>query len=146
MHISGLKDVEKYRQECAGRDRASFEYRRKEAMIQRLEEANEEQRIRENQEADYQLEALARIDVQEYIKRCKSQRRLSLASRAKEKRRHAEWARREEERVQNQRHDDERVRARDSRNMELARQKEKREKAIEALRHAECSFSSFPRA
>jgi hypothetical protein len=113
-------------------------------MIQRLEDSNAEERAREAQERNQELESLARMDVQEYIKVVKNQRRASLAFRAKESRRFAAWVRREEEREQNQRLLDERLRARDSRSMELARQKEKRDRAIDALRHAECTFSSFP--
>jgi hypothetical protein len=113
-------------------------------MIQRLESNNEVERAREAQQRNQELDSLARTDVQEYIKVSKNQRRVSLALRAKESRRHAEWVRREELRELNQRLVDERLRARDSRSMELARQKEKRDLAIDALRHAECTFSSFP--
>jgi hypothetical protein len=142
--FSGHKDVQNYIEECAERDRNSLEYRRKESMIQRLEEMNAAQKEREVEERNQQLEALARTDLQEYIKNCKTQRRKSLALRAKEKRRHAEWLRQEEKKEIEQRILDSRLRARDNRSMELARQKEKTQKALDALRHAKCTFSSFP--
>lgn len=136
--------MENYRDQCAERERASLEFRGKESMIRRLEEANAMERERETEELNHQLEFLARTDVQEYIKDCKSQRRKSLAFRAKEKRRHAAWGRQEGKRELEERSNDTRLRARDNRSMELARQKEKTEKALDALRHASCTFSSFP--
>ena len=144
LTFSGHTDMENYRKECDARDRASLEYRRKEARIQRLEECNDNQRIQVEEQRNQELETLARIDVREYFKSCKNHRRMSLALRAKESRRHTEWVRRKEEEEQSQRLLDERLRARDSRNVELARQKEKRDRAIDALKHAECTFSSFP--
>ena len=136
--------MQNYRDECAERERASLEFRGKEATIRRLEEMNATQRQREVDERNQQLESLARIDVQEYIKSRKSQRRKSLAMRAKEKRRHAEWVRREEQKQIAQRANDTRLRARDNRSMELARQKEKTERALDNLRHSSCSFSGIP--
>ncbi|CAB9515153.1 expressed unknown protein [Seminavis robusta] len=140
------QDVARYQKECSERDRTSLEFRRKEAMIHRLEEANQLQIERDLEGRNKEIEALARIDVQGYIKSCKNERRKSLAHRAKERRRHADWARRKEQEEQNQRSLDERLRARDSRTMELARQKERRDRALDALRHSECTFSSFPSA
>ena len=140
--FAGQKDVESYKRECAERDRASLEYRRKEAMIRDLEESNRSQREREQQAQNFELETLARLDVQEYIKKCKNQRRKSLALRAKERRRHAEWKRTEEQKRLQEQSLDSRLKARDSRNMELERQKEKMRIATEALRHADCTFSN----
>ena len=135
--------MQKYKEECAERERISLEYRRTESMIQKLEETAALQKEREVEERNQQLEALARTDLQEYIKNCKSQRRKSLAFRAKEKRRHAEWVRNQEKKELEQRSLDTRLRARDSRSMELARQKERTEKAMDALRHARCTFSGL---
>ena len=115
-------------------------------MIRRLEEMNTLQREREIEEQNQQLEALARTDVQEYIKNCKTQRRKSLALRAKERRRHAQWVRQQEQREVEERSNDTRLRGRDLRSMELARQKERTAQAMDALRHATCTFSSFPPA
>ena len=84
--------------ECAERDRASLEYRRKEAMIQRLEEENRLEREREKERQMAELEALARQDVEGYLKNCKKDRRKSLALRAKERRRHVEYMRSQEQR------------------------------------------------
>ena len=135
--------MEQYRKACAERDRASLEYRRKEAMIQALEESNRREREREEEGKMLQLEALARQDVEGYIKSCKNQRRKSLALRAKERRRHVEWVQSQKESQLHQQMNDSRLRARDYRSMELARQRERSEQAIEALRHANCTFSSL---
>lgn len=136
--------MNEYRKECAERDRASLEFRRKEAMIRRLEESNRLERERAKEERNLELEGLARRDVEEYFKSCKNQRRKSLAHRAKEKRRHMDWLRSEQQRQLQERSNDERMKARDSRSMQLARQKEKTEQALKALRHADCTFSTFP--
>lgn len=136
--------MENYKDECAERERISLEYRGKESMIQRLEAMNVLQKEREVEERNHELDTLARTDVQEYIKSCKNQRRKSLAFRAKEKRRHFAWVRKEEKKDQEQRSMNTRLRSRDYRSMELARQKERTEKALDALRHASCTFSSFP--
>jgi hypothetical protein len=141
-YFAGHKDVENYKKECSERERASLEFRRKEAMIRNLEENNRAQLEREEQERNFELETLARLDVQEYVKTCKNQRRKSLALRAKEKRWHSKWNRREEERRLQEQSRDSRLKARDSRSMELARQKEKILLATEALRHADCTFSN----
>lgn len=138
----GHHDVEDYKKECAERDRASLEFRRKEAMIRRLEEGNRLQKERELEERNLDLEALARIDLQEYAKSCKNQRRKSLALRAKERRRQKQWRCREKERQLLEQSEDARIKARDLRSMELARQKEKMRITTEALRHADCTFSN----
>ena len=113
-------------------------------MIRRLEESNRLEREREKEEKLMELETLARQDVEGYIKSCKNQRRKSLALRAKERRRHVECMRIEVERQHQEQISDARLRARDSRSVELARQRERSERAMEALRHANCTFSSFP--
>ena len=135
--------MEQYRKECAERDRASLEYRRKEAMIQTLEESNRLEREREEEGKMVELETLARQDVEGYIKSCKNQRRKSLALRAKERRRHVEYMNSQEEYQLQEQMSDARLKARDNRSMELARQRERSERAMEALRHANCTFSSF---
>lgn len=140
----GHQDVESYKRERAERDRASLEFRGKETIIRRLEEQNRLELEREKEARNFELETQARQDMEEYLKKCKNRRRRSLAHRAKDRRRHAEWVRAEEERQIHEQTKTARLKARDSRSMELARQRERTEQAMVALRHANCTFSSFP--
>lgn len=135
--------MEQYKERCAERDRASLEFRRKEANIQRLEGKNRTERERKVEEQNLELEALARSDVERYQKQCKNNRRKSLAFRAKERRQNAQWERSEHERRIQQIIRDARLRARDARAVELARQKERAELTMDAIRHADCGFSTM---
>jgi len=137
------KDVEAYQKECADRKRASFQYRLKEARIQRLEEEERRQQQQDLDDANFQLETLARTDVEEYIRDCKARRRMSLALRAKEKRRHAKYYRQQADEEREAQSRLVRDRLMDQRHVELARQKERAEAALEAVRHAGCSFNPF---
>jgi colicin import membrane protein len=133
-----------YEAKNAERDRASLVFRRKEANIQRLEEEERRQAEYQVEQENRKLEDAARRDVEEYIKDCKDRRRLSLAFRAKEKRAHAEWERREAERRRAQQSRDTRDRAIDQRHVEAARQKERAKIALNAIRHAGCTFAVNP--
>jgi hypothetical protein len=135
--------VDAYKKSCAARERASLQYRQKEARVQRLEE--EERRMQQLQvdSSNFELESEARSDVEEYIACCKRRRRLSLAFRAKEKRRHAEWFRRQEEEERQARSREVRNRLIDRRYEELARQQERARIAMDAIRHSNCSFNPF---
>jgi hypothetical protein len=93
---------------------------------------------------NYELESLAQVDVEEYIKDCKQRRRLSLAFRAKEKRHHADWKRREKERQIQEHSRDANDRAMDRRYVQLAEQKERARVALDALRDIGCSFNGNP--
>lgn len=137
------KDVEAYKKACAERDRASLEYRRKEARMQRLEE--EERRAQEQlaDHANFELETLARTDVEEYVADCKSRRRLSLAFRAKEKRQNAAFLRKQQEEERRARSREVRHRLMDKRSADLARREARAKEALEAIRHAGCSFNPF---
>jgi len=137
------KDVEAYKEECAARDRASLLYRRKEAHIQRLEEEERLQEQRELDGSNFQLESMARTDVEEYLSGCRERRRHSLAFRAKEKRRHKEWRREQEELARESRSRDVRSRLMDMRYAQLAQHEERQKHAMEAIRHAGCSFNPF---
>lgn len=141
---SGRADVEKYKEQCAARDRASFVYRGKEVVLQRLEEENRTGEQRKLDQMNFALETEARRDVQEYLQDCKARRRMSLALRAKEKRRHLEWREREAERKREQQSRDTRDRAMDRRYMEMARQEERARIALDAIRHAHCTFALNP--
>ncbi len=95
----------------------------------------EDQRRRE-------LETLARSDVEEYIKDCKKRRRMSLAVRAKEHRNHLQWKRRQ---AQNEFEEKSRISknaALDRKYVELAKEKERARIALDALKHAKCTFST----
>lgn len=136
------KDVEEYKKKCAERDRNSLIYRGKEVQIRRM--ITEKQRAIEYEEDQKRraLEALARGDVDEYVEDCKRRRRLSLAQRATESRRHVQWKKKqaEIEREQKARHT--RNMGLDRRYVELAKEKEKMRIALDALRHAKCTFST----
>ena len=143
LRVADQKDVEGYQMECAERDRTSFEYRRKEARIQRIEE--KEQHV-QDQQADannFQLDNLAHSDVEDYLKDCKDRRRMSLAFRAKEKRHHARWENKQAQKKIAERSRDVRGRLMDRRYVELAQQQERALIAIDAIRHAGCSFNPF---
>jgi len=144
LRADDWRDIQEYRKACSDRDRASLCFRRKEANLQRLEEDEERQRQEEIEEKNRKLEDAARSDVKAYIEDCKRRRRMSLANRAKEKRRHAKWERDQAELEQQRRHRETRNRALDRRYVELAKQKELARIAMDAIRHAGCSFNVNP--
>jgi hypothetical protein len=136
MRAADHAEVAKYLDQCAERDRKSLEYRGKELCLQRIQGKEYHLSELELQEKNQKLESLARADVAEYVEDCKQRRRMSLAHRANEKRRHAQWQReqREKEIDEHSRlvHD----RLRDQRHVELARQQERARVALNAIRHA----------
>jgi len=144
LRADDWRDIQEYRKACSDRDRASLCFRRKEANLQRLEEEEDRQRQEEIDEKNWKLEHAARSDVKTYIEDCKRRRRMSLANRAKEKRRHAKWERDQAALEQQKRHRDTRDRALDRRYVELAKQKELARIAMDAIRHAGCSFNVNP--
>jgi hypothetical protein len=129
-------EVAKYLDECAQRDRKSLEYRGKELCLQRVQGKEHHLSELELQEKNQTLESLARADVAEYVEDCKRRRRMSLAHRANEKRRHARWQREQLEKEIDEHsrlvHD----RLMDQRHVELARQQERARLALNAIRHA----------
>ena len=138
------KDVESYKASCAARDRASFQFRLKESRIQRLEAQNQQDNDYIENQKNRAIDDGAREDVKEYIKECKTKRRQSLAFRAKEKRRHAQWERKQYEKEVRERSRNTHYASLDSRYMQLAKEKERAQVALDALRHAGCSFSTNP--
>jgi signal transduction histidine kinase len=144
VYFLARADVENYKKECAERDRLSLEFRRKEANIQRLEDEAKCQRQREIDESNKLLDDAAWVDVQEYIKDCQKRTRLSLAFRAREKRKHAKWEQRDAERRLAQQSKDCRDRGLDRRHQEMARRQERARIALDAIRHANCTFSTNP--
>lgn len=135
------QDTEAYKKACDQRDRNSLVFRRKEANLQRLEKKRQQQVEFEVDQNNQELEDAAHWDVTEYIKDCANRRRQSLACRAKDKRRHRKWEERQADKALTRQMEDTRWRGRDRRNQELARQEERRRIALEALRHAGCSFN-----
>ena len=112
--------------------------------MRRLEEEASREKQQKADEESFQLESLARMDVEEYIKDCKKLRRKSLAFRAKEKRRHARWKRRQQEKEIEARAETSNFQALDIQHMALARQEERARLAIDALRSAGCSIKGNP--
>eukprot|EP00536_Pseudo-nitzschia_multiseries_P006980 jgi/Psemu1/194356/e_gw1.156.99.1 len=138
------RDVEKYKAECAERRRKSFQYRGKQARLQRLQE--EERRLDQMQkdEEGHKLDALAQKDVEEYYKDCQRRRRKSLALRAKERRQHVEWRiKKQENEVQEQAHTSH-LNSLDIHHMALAKERERALRAMDALRNAGCSWKGNP--
>jgi hypothetical protein len=136
LRADDQREVALYTKQCTDRDRASFEYRRKDARIQRINDEDSLRTHREEENQSLKLETLARMDVVEYINDCKKRRRMSLACRAKEKRKQAEWLRdnKRKERDENSRRaHDQRM---DQKYIELAQQKERARLALNAIRHA----------
>ena len=142
FEIVGQKDVEAYKRKCADRDRASLVYRGKEVQIRRM--ITEQQRAIEYEEDQKRraLDTLARGDVEEYVKDCKNRRRLSLAQRATESRHHVKWKKRQHEAEREQKSRHTRNMGLDRRYVELAKEKEKAQNALNALRRAKDNYST----
>jgi hypothetical protein len=128
----------------AERQRKSLAFRGKESTVQRMEADRKRQQQVAVEHQNFELDSLAQVDVEEYIKDCKQRRRMSLAFRAKEKRHHADWKRREKERQIQEHSRDANDRAMDRRYVQLAEQKERARVALDALRDIGCSFKGNP--
>ncbi len=136
------REMETYMKKCSERDRASFEYRRKDARIQRIQEAEESQKLRKEENKNLKLESLARCDVVEYVNDCKKRRRMSLACRANEKRKHSEWFRLKKEQEIDEHSRRVHDQLMDQKYTELAHQKERARLALNAIRHAGYTFKA----
>jgi len=135
LHAADSKCVEAYRNQCSTRDRKSFQYRLKESRLQRLHERETLAQKETSEQANRLLEAAAMGDVNDYLNECRRRKRLSLAFRAIEARRHANWKLKQERSQKSQLARDVRDRFRDHRNVELAKQREKGQEALENIRH-----------
>jgi hypothetical protein len=140
----GQKDVENYKKECEERNRKSLEFRGKEKKVQRLAAFNEQEKQNEADHKNFELDSLARVDVAEYMKDCKQRRRKSLAFRAKEKRRHAEWTGLQNEKELEERSRNAHFQSLNAQHTAFARQKERAQAAVDALRSAGCSIKGNP--
>jgi hypothetical protein len=135
LRAAAQKDVETYRNECAMRDRASLEYRRKEALVQRVQSEDQRAEQMHVEARNFQLESQAHSDVEMYLKTCRQRRRLSLAFRAKEKRHHGDWRQKQVLLQQQQQGRAVRDRMADRRYEELARQQERGRIAMDSIIH-----------
>jgi len=137
-------DVREYVEACKERDRSSLCLRGTEIQIQRLEEEERHLELKEKETVNRELELGARTDVQEYVKTCKNRNRLSLVFRAKEKRCHEKWQRKQQKIEADQKRLEYRDIAWDRRYVALAKEKERTLKAIDEMRHNGCSFAGNP--
>lgn len=128
----------------AEKARKSLEFRGKEAKIKRLEAENERRKVLSQEHKSFELDSLARMDVEKYLKECKQRRRKSLAFRAKEKRRHAEWKHRQHEKEVQARQKTGHFQALDYQFMALAEQQERARIAMDALRSVGCDVKGNP--
>jgi len=139
------RDVQQYKSDCAARDRASFCLRGKEHFSTRLKEENDRQLRLDEEHESHLLDTAAWQDVNEYVEECKRRKRLSLAFRAKEKRRHFEHEKKQRELKIQQQHADTNFRSEDARYIEMAKLKEKARIALESFKHSpNCSFGANP--
>ncbi len=109
-----------------------------------MEEENQRRKQQSQDHQNFELETLARVDVEKYLKDCKKPRRQSLAFRAKEKRRHAEWKRRQQEQEIEAQQKSGHLQSLDYQYMELAQQQERARIALDALRSAGCQIQGNP--
>lgn len=111
----------------------------------RMQDENDKQIQLQYDHQSHLLDAAAWQDVNEYVKECNRRKRLSLAFRANEKRRHYQLEKQEAQlKVQRQHHDTQ-CRSEDARYVEMAKLKEKARLAIESFnRHPSVTFGSNP--
>lgn len=95
-------------------------------------------------EKGHKLDALAQKDVEEYYKDCHRKRRKSLALRAKEMRQHAEWKERKQEKEIQERAHTSHLNSLDIHHTALARERERAQRAMDALRNAGCNWKGNP--
>jgi len=139
------QDVQNYRAECAARDRASLCLRGKEAFANRMRKEIDRQEMLNHDHDSHLLDTAAWQDVNEYVDECKRRKRLSLAFRAKEKRRHFEYAKQQATLAVQRQHRDTQYRSDDARYIEMAKLKEKAQAALKNFNQSpNCSFGSNP--
>ena len=107
-------------------------------------ENNRELKSEEDHES-HVLDTAAWQDVNDYVGECNRRKRLSLAFRAKEKRRHFQVEKEQHELKIHRQHLDTHYRSEDARYIEMAKLKEKARIALESFnRSPTCSFGSNP--
>lgn len=135
LHAADHKDMEEYRKSCKERDRLSLEYRLKDARRKRTQDKNESEQQLEQEHKSFELKREDRKDVEKYLKECKQRRRMSLAYRAKEKKRHARWKEQQKQQEIVQRRRQVHANIMDKHYEELARYEEILRMTQEAMRH-----------
>ena len=143
LRAEDQRAVKEYQNECAARDRSSLQFRGKELNRQRIATSVQESRKQKIDQQNFELERQAQKDVEEYLKECQRRRRMSLALRAKETRKHAAWKRRQKEKQLRQRRQLVHGRLMDQRYAELAQQEERARQALEAIRHETRTSNPF---
>jgi hypothetical protein len=136
LRAAAHKDMEEYRKSCEERDRLSLQFRQKEARRKRLEEQNEADKLQQQEHHSFELNTEDRKNVEEYVKECKQRRRMSLACRAKEKKRHARWKQQQSQREITQQRQVAHANLMDKHYEELARHEERVRLTQEAIRHS----------
>ena len=141
----GQQDVNQYKEDCAARDRASLQLRGKEHFVNRMQAENDRQiQLQEDQDS-HLLDTAAWQDVNEYVKECNRRKRLSLAFRAKEKRRHLQIEREQAELKLRQKQLDSQYASIDARYIEMAKLKEKAKLALASFNSSpSCTFGANP--
>ena len=117
--------MENYKKKCAERDRASLCFRRTEAIIQHMKEGKKREQEYELDQQNRAFDSAACDDVKKYLNSCKKRNRLSLATRAKEKRCHADWEKSQATTQPEQHHRDTRDRDMDNMYVDMAKEKDK---------------------
>lgn len=138
---AGQRDVQQYQEECAARDRASLSLRGKLNFASRMQRENDKQVQLQEEHRSHLLDTAAWQDVNEYLAECNMRKRLSLAFRAKEKRRHFQFEKKQAALKVQQQHRDTQYRSEDARHVEMANLKEKARLALESFKqHPSCTF------
>ena len=110
-----------------------------------MQEENERQMKLQEDHENHLLDTAAWQDVNKYVEECKRRKRLSLAFRAKEKRRHFEFEKKQAKLKLQERHQETNYRSEDARCMEIKKLKEKARIALESFRQPpNCSFGPNP--
>lgn len=142
---AGQRDVRQYQEECAARDRASLSLQGKMKLANRMQAENDRQVQLQEEHQSHLLDTAAWQDVNDYLVECNMRKRLSLAFRAKEKRRHFQVEKKQAELRVQQQHRDTQYRSEDARHVEMANLKEKARLAVESFKqHPSCTFGSNP--
>ena len=110
----------------------------------RLQGENDRQMQQHEEHQSHLLDTAAWKDVQDYLAECKVRKRMSLAFRAKEKRRHFQIEKEQAALRVQQQHYDTQGRSQDARSVEMAILKEKARLAIESFQHHPSTFGTNP--
>merc|ERR1711957_177458 len=130
----GERDAQIYQKDCAEKDRQHLRLKGKEHFTRRMQAANEKRMLAENSHESHLLDTRAWQDVNNYVGECKRRKRLSLAFRAKEKRRHNQIEKERADLKVHHQHLDTLYRSEDARYTEMAKLKEKARSALGSLR------------